>query len=264
MDKSFLKKMEDRLQRERHDLIAEASAREQRSKQLAGDLQAEREEHAQSDIAAEITETIKERQQDRISEIDAALARIEAGTYGQCQNCGRFIEEARLEADPATALCGECAGARPEASESETEENHPEGGRLPPDLEGLDDEELAERLQEIVRSDGQVDMQELQIIARNHVVYLEGSVPSEPERAILANILTDVAGVQDIVDHLEVQRLAWEREDRWKEEDTQDVLPGTVPDQEPYGGTDDVVLTEEEGVTYEPPENPPPPPNRKD
>jgi len=78
------------------------------------------------------------------------------------------------------------------------------------------------------------------------------------------NILTDVAGVQAIVDHLDVERLAWEREDRWKEEETGDVLPGTIPNQEPYGGTDDVNLSEEEGVTYEPAENPPAPPHRKD
>jgi hypothetical protein len=83
-------------------------------------------------------------------------------------------------------------------------------------------------------------------------------------RDILLNILTDVAGVQEIVDHLEVERLAWEREDRWKEEETQHVLPGTISNQEPYGGTDDILLAEEEGVTYEPPENPPAPPHRKD
>jgi hypothetical protein len=37
------------------------------------------------------------------------------------------------------------------------------------------------------------------------VVYLEGAVPSEPEHEILLAILTDVAGVQEIVDNLEVQ-----------------------------------------------------------
>ncbi len=73
-----------------------------------------------------------------------------------------------------------------------------------------------------------------------------------------------MAEVQEIVDHLEVERLAWERENRWKEEETQDVFPSTIPYQEPYGGTDDIVLANEEGVTYEPPESPPAPPHRKD
>ncbi len=263
MDKPFLKRMDDRLQRERHELVAEISAREAESARLAGERQPEREEQAQSEITAGISEALKERQETRVREIDAALARIEAEIYGQCESCGRLIEEERLEADPAAALCGECA-ARQQGAPTETEENRPERGRLPPDLDGLDDQDLAERLQEIVKNDGQVDMQELQISARNGVVYLEGAVPSEPEHAILTNILTDVAGLQDIVDNLEIQRLAWEREDRWKEEEVQEATPRTVPDQEPYGGTDDVVLSEEEGVTYEPPENPPPPPDRKD
>ena len=128
----------------------------------------------------------------------------------------------------------------------------------------MDDQELQDHLRDLVSEDGQVDMHELQIVARNGVVYLEGALPSEPEHAILLNILTDVAGVQEIVDHLEVERLVWEREDRWKEQETQDVMPGTIPNKEPYGGTDDVVLADEEGVTYEPPDNPPAPPHRKD
>jgi RNA polymerase-binding protein DksA len=38
-------------------------------------------------------------------EIDAALARIEAGTYGLCSVCGREIGEERLEAIPYATLC---------------------------------------------------------------------------------------------------------------------------------------------------------------
>ena len=145
--------------------------------------------------------------------------------------------------------------------EESAEEDSPTSGPLPLDLELMDDRELEDHLRELVSEDGQVDMHELQIIARNGVVCLAGALPNEPERAILHNILTDVARVQEIVDHLEIERLAWEREDRWKEEDTQDVLPGTIPNQERMAA---VVLSEEEGLTYEPPENPPAPPRRKD
>jgi hypothetical protein len=147
--------------------------------------------------------------------------------------------------------------------ESESEDI-PEAGRLPPDLDQLDDDEVQAQLLDLVRDDGQVEMDELDIRVRKGVVYLEGAVPSEPEHEILLNVLTDLAGVQDIVDHLEVQRLAWERDERSKKPASQDATPGTVPNREPYGGTKDVVLSEEEGVTYEPPANPPPPPNRRD
>jgi RNA polymerase-binding protein DksA len=40
--------------------------------------------------------------------IDAALDRIEAGTYGQCQRCGREIGTERLEALPYAELCIDC------------------------------------------------------------------------------------------------------------------------------------------------------------
>ncbi|MFN3280335.1 MAG: TraR/DksA family transcriptional regulator [Tabrizicola sp.] len=44
-----------------------------------------------------------------ISQIRAALARIENGTYGLCARCGEPIAEARLDALPWTPLCRSCA-----------------------------------------------------------------------------------------------------------------------------------------------------------
>ena len=44
----------------------------------------------------------------RLHEVDAALARITAGTYGHCAACGEPIAEARLEALPWAALCIGC------------------------------------------------------------------------------------------------------------------------------------------------------------
>lgn len=41
----------------------------------------------------------------RLLEVDNALMRIEAGTYGTCNVCGNSIEEARLHANPAAATC---------------------------------------------------------------------------------------------------------------------------------------------------------------
>ena len=47
-----------------------------------------------------------------LNDIDDALAKIDAGTYGVCEQCGKPIGEARLEAMPAARLCIECASAR--------------------------------------------------------------------------------------------------------------------------------------------------------
>lgn len=44
-------------------------------------------------------------------EVEAALARIEMGTYGTCRVCEGTIEEERLEANPAAATCAKCAAA---------------------------------------------------------------------------------------------------------------------------------------------------------
>ena len=44
-----------------------------------------------------------------LKRIDKALARIEAGGYLQCENCGEDIGEERLRALPCSVLCIDCA-----------------------------------------------------------------------------------------------------------------------------------------------------------
>jgi RNA polymerase-binding protein DksA len=44
--------------------------------------------------------------------VERALAKLDEGTYGQCENCGKPIGEARLEAMPATRYCIDCASSR--------------------------------------------------------------------------------------------------------------------------------------------------------
>jgi RNA polymerase-binding transcription factor DksA len=49
---------------------------------------------------------------DTLNEIDDALGKLEAGTYGLCESCGAPIPEARLEAMPSARLCIACASKR--------------------------------------------------------------------------------------------------------------------------------------------------------
>ena len=51
---------------------------------------------------------LREHTRTAIAVIDAALARLDAGTYGSCTSCGRAIGAERLEALPAAALCIDC------------------------------------------------------------------------------------------------------------------------------------------------------------
>jgi RNA polymerase-binding transcription factor len=53
-----------------------------------------------------------ERQLQMVEEIDQALLRIEAGTYGQCVHCGKPIDEERLKAMPSARDDAECQAAR--------------------------------------------------------------------------------------------------------------------------------------------------------
>ncbi len=46
--------------------------------------------------------------QARVAEIDAALSRVDAGTYGTCEACGKSIPKPRLEAIPEATLCVGC------------------------------------------------------------------------------------------------------------------------------------------------------------
>ena len=55
------------------------------------------------DLARE--DLILEASQDRRDEVQAALDRIEAGTYGSCIDCGKPIEPARLAYRPEAARC---------------------------------------------------------------------------------------------------------------------------------------------------------------
>lgn len=43
-----------------------------------------------------------------VEQIDAAIGKIHAGTYGQCESCGTNIPKERLKALPYAALCVKC------------------------------------------------------------------------------------------------------------------------------------------------------------
>lgn len=48
--------------------------------------------------------------QDKLDDVELALGKLDAGTYGTCEVCGNPIGEARLEAMPATRFCIDHAG----------------------------------------------------------------------------------------------------------------------------------------------------------
>jgi RNA polymerase-binding transcription factor len=62
-------------------------------------------ETASATIDREIDYSLQENETRLLAAIDAALQRVEDGTYGRCEACGREIEGERLEAIPWATLC---------------------------------------------------------------------------------------------------------------------------------------------------------------
>jgi DnaK suppressor protein len=64
------------------------------------------------DLEPDLAEVLLVRCQEAMDEINAALARIEAGSYGLCSACGRAIPFERLEIMPAADRCIACQATR--------------------------------------------------------------------------------------------------------------------------------------------------------
>jgi DnaK suppressor protein len=62
----------------------------------------------------ELTLSLLGNEQDALDQIEAAIERIEDGSFGRCEECGRKIPESRLEAIPYAAQCVRCASQREE------------------------------------------------------------------------------------------------------------------------------------------------------
>src|SRR3954453_5005280 len=60
---------------------------------------------ARATLDREVDYTLAENSEQVLTEIDAALQRIEGGTYGKCGICGKEIGAGRLEAHPWAAPC---------------------------------------------------------------------------------------------------------------------------------------------------------------
>jgi RNA polymerase-binding transcription factor DksA len=72
-------------------------------------------EQALAECAQSVPDPVAQRRsadlQVTLAEIDAALARIDAGTYGSCTGCGTAIPEERLELRPFASRCVACTSA---------------------------------------------------------------------------------------------------------------------------------------------------------
>jgi DnaK suppressor protein len=90
------------------------------------------EEQAVTDFAKDMEFALVQMKADTLSRIDEAMRRLEAGTYGECAECGTEIPAARLKALPFAVLCRDCQ----EQEEIRTAEESKVPMRALPALEG--------------------------------------------------------------------------------------------------------------------------------
>lgn len=67
-----------------------------------------------ADIASETFEmemkfNLEESEKRHLKDVNDAIEKIENGTYGMCETCGKSIDIDRLEVIPYTAICAECS-----------------------------------------------------------------------------------------------------------------------------------------------------------
>lgn len=96
-------------------LLMRRAALTQEIKAGAGKRRAERDgnvpdsgELAADDVARDVTLAEIDRDAVEIEAIDAALARLDSGTYGRCTQCGQAIAPNRLAQHPEAARCVSC------------------------------------------------------------------------------------------------------------------------------------------------------------
>lgn len=101
-----------RIERRRAELAIELR---DDAEKLAGDrasrLDGESAERNAADLLAEVDQAELNRDRNELLEVEAALARLDNGTYGDCVDCDQTVGAARLEAYPAAARCVACQGA---------------------------------------------------------------------------------------------------------------------------------------------------------
>ena len=94
------------LEQERDDLLRQLNE--------LGNLTYDSNFAASSQVTAERgeAEALAAKLRETLDEVEHALAKHDAGTYGACEDCGKPIVAARLEAMPAARYCIDCASKR--------------------------------------------------------------------------------------------------------------------------------------------------------
>lgn len=113
MNKAFLTKIKDLLLAEKEAILKQV---DRQSDDV--DHDGDETDEIQANQLIEMSNQLTARNTAKLSQIDAALKRIEDKTYGKCQDCEENIPEKRLLHNPHFLTCVSCAEER-EAEEKQ-------------------------------------------------------------------------------------------------------------------------------------------------
>jgi DnaK suppressor protein len=112
------------LQKRRRTILETAQRAQQELEALRGaERDPEFEEGAQAEHEEYTLTRVSEVQRRQIAMIDAAMARMDTGDYGICQDCEIDIDVRRLKALPFAIMCTDCATRRERGLVSTIEES---------------------------------------------------------------------------------------------------------------------------------------------
>ena len=108
LKKKELKRFREILQEKRTEILTNAKRTLAEDMTLDTDDLADEMDLASSEYLQSFVLRLRGREKTFLSKIDRALAKIENGSFGICENCEEDISVKRLEARPETTLCIRC------------------------------------------------------------------------------------------------------------------------------------------------------------
>lgn len=220
-DQPTMSRLRKELERKREEILTwrnqAATSREQ-----LGQRESEPEEQAQAETRAQKLHSQDEHTRQEIWEIDAAITRMDLGTFGMCTGCGERIDTSRIEAVPWTRYCMRCMDQSIHHSSQRAQEDTDQTLEsslpstppppLPKDFQGMEEEQFRNALLERLAQDDRLALADLAPRLEQGVLVLEGAVPSENDRQLLLQVLHDTLGFTDLQDRLRVEPLLFQRD----------------------------------------------------
>jgi len=111
LPKTLLKQLRASLETEREELlgqVADLDAEADISRWRDGGFDDDPADSGSANLERDRAQSLSGYAKRTLESVDNALARMDDGTYGTCEQCGTAIERDRLEALPYATMCMEC------------------------------------------------------------------------------------------------------------------------------------------------------------